>query len=481
MIKKGIKIILLTLFIIGITIGQVRAQNEVIHLNVVGDTTSGKKLLENNQGNIEKSIVDYDPDKCEFTVEMTLNNTKPDKYKEKEDIEILFVIDNSPSMDFVTETGETRKEVIIPSAIKLTENIFNTMSNVKIGIVDFHGGSGSINCATVVQSLTDDKDTVIKEINNEHTKSTRGGTNIAAGLKLAQNNFSEEKNKKIVILLTDGMPNADLVSSIPDEVSTERAHRVQENTKEALLDLKNSGIYTITVLTGMSESDGRTDKKGTTYVPSYTNDEALAAAERIFGTQENPTGDAYYLVKTADINKILTEDIFNLISEKINQKMDEITIIDYLPDSLVENFDLSYVQKPTAGNISESIDVTDNSLKWNIATLRGGESVSVRYKFKLKNSKNLTSIIDTIIPVSTKIDLSYTDVDGNLKLLTVTDLPKIKLTSSKEEHNYLEEDDNEKLPSIIPNTGSSSTLFIIGFVILVMIVLVSRNKIKSRD
>lgn len=479
MIKKITKIIFITIFVLSMSIGKVNADNSNVHLSVV-DETSAKAFLENEQGYIEKSIVDYDSDKCEFTVKMTLNNTKTDKSDNNEDTEIFFVIDNSPSMDFVTESGKTRKQLVVPAALELANSIFDTMSNVKVGIVDFRGGVTGMNCATLIQGLTDDKETIVQQMNNELAKHTMGGTNILAGLKLAQNNFSEENNKKIVILLTDGIPNADLEGSAGDTVRSETALSVQAHTKEAILDLKNDGIYTITLLTGMSESDGRTDRDGNTYTPSYTIEDELAAAERVFGTTENPTADAYYLVKTVDVNKVLNEDIYNLISSKINQKMDAIKIIDYIPDSIANNFDMSYVQGPDVGDISENIDDTNNSIKWEIETLRGGESASVTYKFKLKENADVTDIIDTIIPISLKVDLSYTDLEKVERTATMTEFPKIKLTADEEEFSKNKQTaDEEELPGIIPKTGSSNKI-IIGGIVLVIATFVFRKKINKK-
>jgi hypothetical protein len=106
-------------------------------LNVI-QQSSETKYLEDDQGYISKNIVDSNNDTGEVTIELKLSNTAKE-IEETTDTEVFLVVDNSPSMDFVTSTGETRKEIILNSATQLVESIFNISSTVKVGLVDFYG------------------------------------------------------------------------------------------------------------------------------------------------------------------------------------------------------------------------------------------------------------------------------------------------------------------------------------------------------
>lgn len=136
MVKKFFIIVVSIILMIGMC-GSVNAAELKTSLDVV-TKASETKYLENDQGYISKTIVDSDSDKGEATIELKVSNTKKDVEKNST-TEIFLVVDNSPSMDFVTSTGETRKELVLDSATQLVTSIFNSSSNVKIGLVDFHG------------------------------------------------------------------------------------------------------------------------------------------------------------------------------------------------------------------------------------------------------------------------------------------------------------------------------------------------------
>ena len=285
-------------------------------LDVIQEASETKEL-ENDQGYISKTIVNSNESTGEVTIELKLSNTKKNIEKQM-DTEIFLVVDNSPSMDFVTSSGKTRKELVLNSTSSLVEAIFNNSSNVKMGLIDFHGRTGgwfgepaSIINATVRQNLTDSKETMITAIQKQLQRETEGGTNIDAGLQRAQQNFTKANNRKIIILLTDGIPNADVKGTEVEDANdvTDVGNiEIGKNTKNTLLNLKNSGIYVITLLTGMSDSDGNTDKNGTEYEDNNTLEEKLKAAEDIFGTPLAPTANKYYLVNNVDINKIISEE-----------------------------------------------------------------------------------------------------------------------------------------------------------------------------
>jgi hypothetical protein len=389
-------------------------------------------------------------------------------------------------MDFVTSTGETRKEIILNSATQLVESIFNMSSTVKVGLIDFHGTKYSTYDATVRQELTTDKNIMLTAINNELERSTVSGTNIDAGLKTAQKNFSTTANNKVIILLTDGIPNSSVDGThTGNDVTTEKSILVQNNTKQALLDLKTDGIYTITMLTGMSESDGNTDKNGTEFTETNTIEEELAAAERIFGTQTNPTADKYYLAKSADINNIITNDVLQDVSNKIRIPINTVKIVDYFPADITENFEFSYVGSPSIGSVSDNIDAENNTIEWNIGTLRGDETATLKYKLKIKDMKN-ENLLNKTISTNEKVVLTYKDTDSKDYAVTLTSSPKIQLSKAEELTTAVTNDSNTGTKNnndtttanrVLPKTGVSySIIIVLVGVILIAIFNFRKNK-----
>lgn len=469
--KKLIKIIILLLVMISPLQTFAQTTNE---LQVIKES-SEKKYLENDQGYISKNIVESNKDTGEITIEVTLANISKLYENLSTTTEIFLVVDNSPSMDFVTASGETRKDIILNSASQLVESIFNLSNNVKIGLVDFHGVNGwldyaSIYNANLVQKLTDDKDKILTAITNQLNKETVGGTNIDAGLQMAAKNFSENSANKIIILLSDGVPNADCEgNNSSNDVTEEEAITIQETTKNTILSLKEKGIYTITMLTGIYEEDGNTDKDGTIYEDVNTIEEELAAVEKIFGTIEKPNADKYYLVNSTNVNEVITKDILEDVSEKINSPMKEVIITDYFPIDIKDNFDFSYVETPSLGTVSPTIDEESNSIVWNIGELKGNETTSLKYKLKIKDINN-EELIDKVISTNEKIVLDYKDSNDESYNVILDSSPQIKLVKIQESESFVDETIEN------PKTGYNLLILLISLIVSSGLVIKIRKK-----
>lgn len=430
---------------------------------------SETKDLENDQGFISKTIVDSDAEKGEVTIELKLSNTKKaSETTVKRGTEIILVIDNSPSMDFVTSSGQTRKEIVLGSAKQLVNSIYALSSDIKVGLVDFHGVGGllsnspyaAITNATLRQELTADKATMISALDAELERSTESGTNIDAGLKTAKKNFTKEDTNKIVVLLTDGVPNADasLSGTIGNDIgagsiTSEKGILIQDNTKKTIQDLKANDIYVISMLTGLDASDGNTDKNGRTYTDVDTIEDQLTAVERIFGTPTNPTADRYYQVKTADVNKIITEDILEDVTKKIQNPLNTIKIVDYFPEDIIDNFDFSYVGTPNVGTATNKIDETTKTITWDMETLKGDEVATLKYKLKLKDMQN-SKLLNKTIATNQKVVLTYKDNTDKSYTVELTSSPKIQLKEIKEDATVNNVTNDTTISTkIIPQTG----------------------------
>ena len=426
MLKKFFIILISILLMIGMC-GIVYAKDLQTELNII-QKASETKYLEKDQGYISKTIVDSNANTGEVTIELKLSNTKKESSTEKP-TEIFLVVDNSPSMDFVTTTGETRKKVVLDSASELVESIFSVSSNVKMGLIDFHGyyySGANISDATVRQGLTDNKDTMLSAISSQMSRSTYSGTNIQAGLLRAKQNFSNNTENKIVILLTDGVPNADINGNYEHgDITSEKGVSIQNATKQTLLELKASGIYTIVMLSGLDEADAQS-------TDTNTLEEQLQAISRVFGTVENPTSDKYYFAKDSNIKNIINQDILNNVTEKIQNPINTVKIVDYFPDDITNNFEFSYIGNASTGTRTDSIDEETKTITWDIGTLKGDEVATLRYKLKIKDMKN-TELLNKTIATNEKVVLTYKDIDSEDYTVTLTSSPKIQLSEVKEE------------------------------------------------
>jgi len=113
--------------------------------------------------------------------------------------EIIFVMDISNSMNESNKLKNARNAAK-SFAERLLSN--NADGNVKVGIVAF-GTNGH-----TILSPSADVNKVKKALDDTKVgyNSDDGGTNIQAGIKTAQNAFSSDDSKKIMVLLSDGEP-----------------------------------------------------------------------------------------------------------------------------------------------------------------------------------------------------------------------------------------------------------------------------------
>lgn len=430
MLKKIFIMFITITLLVGIC-GSVNATELKTTLDVI-QQASETKYLENDQGYISKTIVDSNAETGEVTIELKLSNTAKEVETSTE-TEIFLVIDNSFSMDYAVTEETTRRELLILAMRNFVNQIYTQSSNVKVGLVRFAGKdtwnssySPTLKNATnLMCNLTKDKDTMLSAItafenletkqtasNNSHCESS---TNIAAGIKKANDNFSENCNNKIIILLTDGLPTQDLTFSTTSDNAT-----IYGNTKNTLLEIGNSGTYIISMMTGTSTQD------------EEEHENAQADIESIFGTESNPTTGAFYNIADTNIENVVSEDIFANVMEKVQNPINTVKIVDYFPEDITENFEFSYVGNASTGTVSEGIDEETKTISWDIGTLKGDEVATLKYKLKIKDMNN-TELLNKTIATNEKVVLTYKDTESKDYTVELTSSPKIQLSEVKEE------------------------------------------------
>ena len=195
------------------------------------------------------------------------------KCKIKENTEIIFLMDNSTSMNTgVGSTAVSRKRKVINSTKELINNISKNNANTKMGVISFSSS------ANVLQSLTNNKEQVLNACDNFAKQSASGDTNMIEGINLAKSSFTASANNKILILLTDGLPSS--------------------NGQAVKNSLKDEKVYIITTLVGLENA----------------KDTEKATINDIFGSAENPVANKFYNISDSEIEQTIVNNIYDKIT-----------------------------------------------------------------------------------------------------------------------------------------------------------------------
>ena len=417
-----------------------------------------------DKGKFTKELTEFDANKKEATITLTLKNIMEQENLTKP-IEMFLELDNSHSMTSTYE-GKEKRQYVAETATSFVNALFDHYENAKIGIVSFSSvnlGStlGTENDAKLLLSLSDSKDTVQNTITN-YTTTEGPYTNIEAGLAIAEKNFTNNTDsQKYIVLISDGVPNLCLDTN----TTLTYSGVIATNTKNKLVELKNKGYNIFPVLMGLSESNVQ-NPSAPTIADGSRNMTYRELAEEIFGTTSAPTAGNFYYIDYTNLSKTVNTDIFNKITYSKDNTLKNIVIKDYFPREILENFNFEYVKSPNIGKVSAEVDISDNSITWEIELLKEGEVATLSYKLTLKDEYN-EEIVDKILPTNTKVDIAFETVDG--KGNSNSDVsPKVKLVVDKT---------ISKAP--IPQTGVYNVLFIILASTLIVFAVINFRRFKQ--
>ena len=403
------KIFITTLLLLIMLVNVSFASYSTVTMSVVEEPICTIQLSDNSK--FEKKLISKNLQNKEVTLQLQVTN---EEKSNKPTGEIMLVLDNSESMKLETSTGTVRKDLVFESAKTLVSNLLKDNENLKIGVVSFSTNTdvskeGTTEDAQVVSKLSNDSTALLNSISSIEATGPR--TDLEAGLEVASGEFTKTDNSKYMIVLTDGVPN---VALNYDKVYY--SDDVIAKTKAKLEALKKANVNVITMLTGINTPEGTPTGASKTYNQIITE---------IFGTQENPTVGTFYYVTDDKVESTIKTDIYNsLVPEEKTLK--DIKIVDYFPKEIIDNFDFSYVSKANIGEISATVDKTNNSITWNIPSLAIGQTATVQYKLKLKENFDST-IVNKILNTNEKVDTTYTDFDNNSQSKTSDVSPKLKL------------------------------------------------------
>ena len=405
-----------------------------------------------DMGDFTKELTEFDANKKEVTITLTLKNIMEQENITKP-IEMFLVLDNSHSMTSTYE-GKEKRQYVAETASAFVNALFDHYENAKIGIVSFSSVDsgttlGTENDAKLLLNLSDSKDAVQSTITN-YTTTEGPFTNIEAGLSIAEKNFtSSADSQKYIVLISDGVPNLCLDTN----TTLTYSGVVASNTKKKLVDLKDKGYNIFSVLMGLAESN-TPNPSAPTIADGSRNMTYRELAEEIFGTSSSPSAGEFYYRDYTNLSKTVNTDIFNKITYSKDNTLKNIVVKDYFPKEILENFNFEYVKSPNIGKVSAKVDSSDNSITWEIELLKEGEVATLSYKLTLKDEYN-EEIVAKVLPTNTKVDIDFETVDG--KGNSNSDVsPKVKLVI-----NEVKDPDKTIAKDPIPQTGVYNVLFIV--------------------
>lgn len=429
------------------------AKLEIIESNVCNINIQDKATL-------ERKILSYDLEKREITMQLKVSNNSKPIFNEPS--EIFLVIDNSLSMKNKISDTTTRLTAVTDAAKSFAKELLKN-ENVKIGVVSFSTGDteGTIDDATLRTVPSNKEETVFKAISDIVEGKLGQRTNIEAGLTLANQNFSKDCKSKYLILLTDGVPNI----TIGNPLITYSGETTTK-TKAKLEAIEKSGVTIYSVMTGVPSNTKPIGDK--TY---------KELAEEIFGTEEKPTAGEFYYISDSEIESTICDAILSKFLDPAENTFTDLKINEYFSKNIVNNFEFSYVTKPKLGTISSAVDLKTNSITWNLGKLEPGESDTVVYKLKL--SKITKDMLDVVLNVNEKVEVTANEIKtaDNTNILTSKVTPKIKVSVPVKEIHV----DNTVAEEVIPQTGSTGTLFILITIacVILSIAIIKFNSINK--
>ena len=425
-----------------------------------------------DMGNFTKELTEFDANKKEVTITLTLKNIMEQENITKP-IEMFLVLDNSHSMTSTYE-GKEKRQYVAETASAFVNALFDHYENAKIGIVSFSSVDsgttlGTENDAKLLLNLSDSKDSVQRTITN-YTTTEGPFTNIEAGLTIAEKNFtSSADSQKYIVLISDGVPNLCLDTN----TTLTYSGIIASNTKKKLVDLKDKGYNIFSVLMGLAESN-TPNPSAPTIADGSRNMTYRELAEEIFGTSSSPSASEFYYIDYTNLSKTVNTDIFNKITYSKDNTLKNIVVKDYFPKEILENFNFEYVKSPNIGKVSAEVDSSDNSITWEIELLKEGEIATLSYKLTLKDEYN-EEIVAKVLPTNTKVDIDFETVDG--KGNSNSDVsPKVKLVI-----NEVKDPDKTIAKDPIPQTGVYNVLFIVfaSTLIVFTAIIVRRSKLNK--
>lgn len=468
--KKILAIVLLLTILIS-TLSTVSAAETKTNLNIV-QKESEQKLLNQGDSYYTNKIVSIDSKEGIVEMELTIDNISTDK-NVHENTEIFILV----SENIVVDSTEFAKYVSYIE--EFSKNIFNNISNAKIGIVGIKGTisditenpdgtftigpndegtvKGSDSNAEIVVPLTNELNKITSGINSMNLLKTVYKTNLQAAIKLTNNSFSNDVNK-ILISLYDNVPSiANGVSSkityggllsqyaTVEEAVIGKNTNIVRNTKAEILNLRNNNVDFF-LLRPDDTSFDQTWFNTTTGEVTLEFDGSPYVKE-LYGTTDSPTYGTMYSLNNENLEKIVTENIYNEVVNKIGAVLSNTKVDIHFTDEILDNFDLIIENEKV-----DKSKLKDHSyISWDTGDIESLKTAVLKYSLKIKNMDN-KDILDKELKINDKVELTYTNYLDSDKTISLITHPSVKLVEIKDK------DTNKLLKDETPATGTNLSI-----------------------
>lgn len=414
---------------------------------VIDKQIADTKYFDGGYGYITKNISYLDDKNNELQIDLEISNKSQNKeFKQFSKTEVYLII--------TSYADENRSLLEVAAAKEMAKQLLEK-PNMKVGVVQIIGPvlastKGSLDDAKVIVKATDNIETFNNDIINNKKVSTGTHTDVEAAIQVSKKAFSDDVNKYLI--LPDYIPLSAIWIENAFTIGKweEKVQELVNATKQTVLSLKDESINLITLRPSDDSYNNVKDSNGNYYdVSEYVTE--------LYGTVDKPTYGMVLDSSNMDTNQFISNHVSQVVISQIPADMKTLTITDYFPAEIIDNFEFSYVTKPETGTISEKI--TDNKIVYTVDKLVGNDSIKISYKLKLKDVIK-ENILDKVLLTNEKVTSSYTDINNVKHDVIQTSSPSIKLV--------------EVLNNIPDTKFNQFTIvkFISVFIILVGVVLI---------
>ena len=253
-----------------------------------------------------------------------------------------------------------------------------------------------------------------------------------------------------------------------EEVIKAKHETIATNTKKEILRLENSNVSFIL----LRPDDTSYDE---TWYSTSTGEKILEFdgspyVQKLYGTIDNPTYGKMYSFNDTNVDSIITENMYKDIEDLIQSDINTVKIVDYFPENITKNFEFTYVGDASIGTTSDTIDIENKTITWDVGTLKGDEVATLKYKLKIKDMKN-TDLLNKIIATNEKVVLTYKDTESKDYTVELTSSPKIQLSEIKEELTTNKKDITTA-KGTLPQAGLNIAVSIASVIVSIYILLI---------
>ena len=441
------------------------------NIESVKETTTLEKVIDSKQGKIENKITKVDGTNLEVYGEVSFTNTVYESSQQKQLTEIYIMIPEN-IVEKTTQYESYKKYIE-----EFAQKVYSKNMNTKIGIIGIKGPissftladdnlvvpddddegyiPGSADNAEIVAKLTDSIQDLKNGLSGMNPEKKEYYTNLQAAIGLARRSYSSGTNR-ILISLFDNVPlvcngmQSSINHTVDDDFSElVKAHNdaIVSETQKEILTLKNNNISFI-LLRPDDTSYNQVWRDGTgEIILDYDGSQHV---KDLYGTIENPTYGKMYSLNSDGLEKIVTQYIYEDVIEEIGTTLENIEIQVAFTKDIIDNFVITSLVSDDKTIDSSKLE-SDGKFIWNIAKLNEGETVTLKYKLKLKDS-NASSILDKNISLN-NILISLGDKS---KDVSMTESPVIKVTQPANNSGNNGNNQNNSGNNSTGNNGNSN-------------------------